>query len=670
VVRSLCDWLDHRIGYRKLVDAMLLEHIPGGARWRYVWGSCLAFVFAIQVITGVLLMLHYSPGDSTAWGSVYFIQYEMDFGWLIRGLHHFGSQTMVVLLAVHMLQVVVAGAQLPPREFNWWIGLGLLGIVLGLSLTGYLLPWDQKGFYATQVATKIAGRIPIIGEHLQTIVVGGPEYGNHTLTQFFTLHVGILPPLAVVLIIVHLYVFRRHGVTAPAGSRGSEVFWPGQAFRDLAACMLVFVVMVCLVVFGKHGNEIDTGVPRSDMTPYEDWAKAGQKGFGANLDAPADRQTPGYPARPEWYFLFLFQLLKYFEGEQFLVGTVYIPNGVLLVLFLLPLLGYGRMRKFGHAIGILVLVALLGAVCVLTFFAIVDDSETPILGFAPKDLEAAKAFRHRLKEAEEKAKRAVQLAHDGIPQEGGNLLLRNDPATQGPRLFEKNCAACHGKSASDLTGFGTEKWIRGLLKDPSSPKYFGLVKGKDNDGKEELLLTGMIDWRARIDSERMPMTQEQKDEQDTTFDKIARFVADQGKPKDKRDEKLTKEVRPLFLTKCAGCHGFEDYWAKERSGKTPKAPDLTDYGSAEWLRLMIMAPCAKSRYGASATSNHMPAFRPMDGPAAQVPLLEFKLAYPDIEKKPGIVNLPDVDREILIRWLTNDDRVVFGGQPISGVKKK
>src|ERR1700677_4800592 len=111
VFRNLSNWLDQRTGYRKLVDAMLLEHVPGGARWRYVWGSCLAFVFGIQLLTGVLLMLHYSPGDVNAWGSVYFIQYEMDFGWLIRGLHHFGSQTMVVLLALHMLQVVLAGAQ-------------------------------------------------------------------------------------------------------------------------------------------------------------------------------------------------------------------------------------------------------------------------------------------------------------------------------------------------------------------------------------------------------------------------------------------------------------------------------------------------------------------------------------------------------------------------------
>src|SRR6266849_10570423 len=181
---GLRSWLDHRISYRTLVAALLIERIPGGARWRYVWGSCLAFVFAIQLITGVLLMTSYSAGDSTAWASVYYIQYQMDFGWFIRGLHHFGSQTMVVLIGVHMLQVVIAGAHLKPREINWWLGLALLGAVLVLSLTGYLLPWDQKGFWATQVATNIAGSLPVLGSFLQKVVVGGPEYGHQTLTHF------------------------------------------------------------------------------------------------------------------------------------------------------------------------------------------------------------------------------------------------------------------------------------------------------------------------------------------------------------------------------------------------------------------------------------------------------------------------------------------------------
>src|SRR5438270_6818462 len=215
-------WFDDRTGSRKLVAALLIERIPGGAKWRYVWGSCLAFVFAIQLVTGVLLMTSYSAGDSTAWSSVYFIQYQMDFGWFIRGLHHFGSQTMVVLLGLHMLQVVIAGAHLPPREINWWLGLGLLGGVLGLSLTGYLLPWDQKGYWATQVATNIAGNLPVAGPWLQKIIVGGPVYGHQTLARFYTLHVGIMPPLVIVLIIAHLTVFRRHGVTtnrAPSGGR-------------------------------------------------------------------------------------------------------------------------------------------------------------------------------------------------------------------------------------------------------------------------------------------------------------------------------------------------------------------------------------------------------------------------------------------------------------------
>src|SRR5260370_27624010 len=150
VLKHLGDWLDHRTGFRKLVGVLLIEHIPGGAKWRYVWGSCLAFVFLIQLATGILLMTAYTPGYSTPWSSVYFIQYEMDFGWLIRGLHHFGSQGMVVLLGIHMLQVVIAGAHLPPREINWWLGLGLLGLGLALSLTGSLLPWHQKGYWATK----------------------------------------------------------------------------------------------------------------------------------------------------------------------------------------------------------------------------------------------------------------------------------------------------------------------------------------------------------------------------------------------------------------------------------------------------------------------------------------------------------------------------------------
>src|SRR5262245_53771426 len=451
------DWVDDRTGLGKVVDAMLLEHIPGGAKWRYVWGSALAIVFSIQLITGVLLMTAYSPGDTNAWSSVYFIQYEMDFGWLIRGLHHFGSQTMVVLLGVHMLQVVIAGAHLKPREVNWWLGLALAGVVLGLSLTGYLLPWDQKGFYATRVATNIAGGLPGVGSFIQKIVVGGPAYGNHTLTRFFGLHVAILPGILIVLLVAHIWVFRRHGVTTPRNPRGEGWFWPDQAFRDLLVGLVIFGIMLGLVIYG-WGNKIEPTPNTEGVVPqrsfYDKIAHAGRDGRGANLDAPADPNTP-YPARPEWYFLSLCQLLNHFAGPQILIGTVVIPGGIALILFLLPFFGAGKLRPFGHIFGVVFVLALLGGVAYLTAQAWVEDQKETTLekppystlkNFVAKnryEAGAAKHFQEEMEAADKLAKRAIQLASDGIPAAGPRYLLRNDPMTAGKKLFKDKCATCH-----------------------------------------------------------------------------------------------------------------------------------------------------------------------------------------------------------------------------------
>src|SRR5438093_13590490 len=221
-MKALKTWLDQRTGYRRIAQYALYENIPGGARWRYIWGSTLVFTLSIQFVTGLFLWMAYSPSSQTAWESVYYIQHQMTGGWLLRGIHHYTASVMNVLLVLHLMQVVIDGAYRAPREINFWFGLGLLLLVLGLSLTGYLLPWDQKGFWATQVATNIAGNLPKVGPDLQKIIVGGPAYGHQTLTRFYALHVGIMPPLVIVLIIVHLTVFRRHGVTTNRALSGGR----------------------------------------------------------------------------------------------------------------------------------------------------------------------------------------------------------------------------------------------------------------------------------------------------------------------------------------------------------------------------------------------------------------------------------------------------------------
>jgi len=663
VLDNLKNWLDHRTGYRKIVELLLIEHIPGGAKWRYVWGSCLAFVFSVQLITGLLLMTAYSPGDSTAWASVYYIQYEMDFGWLIRGLHHFGSQTMVVLLGCHMLQIVIAGAHLPPREVNWWLGLGLMGAVLGLSLTGYLLPWDQKGYWATQVATNIAGNLPVLGPWMQKIIVGGPVYGHHTLTRFFALHVAILPPLIVVLIIAHLAVFRRHGVTAPAGAEGEGWFWPDQAFRDMLASLIVFGVMLGLVIFG-HGHSIERPA-REGLSLWSNIAHAGQRGLGANLDAPADPSEP-YPARPEWYFLFLFQLLKYFEGEKEIIGTVVIPGLAGLVLFVVPLLGYGRMRKFGYWFGIVLIVGLLTSVATLTYLALASDAA---------DTPEAKLLQGEKSKAHERAARAIQLAGDGVPAEGAHMLLRRDPMSRGRQLFNDNCAGCHrlknhfenGEKASDLSQYGSEERTRRLIMNPGHEDFFGRTE-----------LKRMAEW---AEEEGLD---EPDDETKKLMGSVARWLA--GHPrktsKNRASDDYKNGLAAFSELGCNDCHAHEDV---EPGTGIFRAPDLTGYGDEEYLRLMIMAPDHPARYG---VRNAMPVLRDLEGPTRGVTQQEIarnreallaQIAADDpradqrrkrIMDATQPVHLSDVDRELIIRFLLGDSRVVFGGDPITGPPPK
>ncbi|MGZ5565495.1 MAG: cytochrome b, partial [Limisphaerales bacterium] len=405
------DWLDSRIGFRKLSHEALFENIPGGARWRYIWGSTLTFTFIVQILTGCILWMAYSPSSQTAWESVFYIQNNMAGGWVLRGIHHYVAQAMNILLVLHLMQVVIDGAYKAPREVNFWFGLMLLVLVLALSLTGYLLPWDQKGYWATKVATNIAAITPFIGPSVQKIIIGGADYGHHTLTRFFALHAGIIPFCCIALIAWHVALFRRHGITAKRPLRKADAtFWPDQVLMDAVACLAIMAAVMVLVL----------------------------KYHGAELGPPADPSDNFSAARPEWYFLFLFQFLKYFPGGTEIFGAILIPTVIMLVLFLMPFIGRSRS---GHRFNVALLFALIAGAGVLTYAAIQEDQRRP-------EIIAAK------RQAEESAARIKELANSpqGIPPTGAISLLRNDPLTQGPKLFAKYCASCHRYDGHDGTG--------------------------------------------------------------------------------------------------------------------------------------------------------------------------------------------------------------------------
>ena len=572
-MKSFLAWLDHRTGYQKFLHEALYENVPGGSRWRYVWGSTLTFTLAVQFITGIFLWMAYSPSSQTAWESVYYIQNEMAGGWLLRGIHHFTAQAMNVLLVLHLMQVIIDGAYKAPREVNYWFGFFLLLLVLALSLTGYLLPWDQKGYWATKVATNIMAITPFIGSQLQQLVIGGTDYGHHTLTRFFALHAGVLPGLIVVLLIVHIYLFRRHGLTAKEPKRGPDcAFWPDQVLKDAVACLAVMAAVLFLIL-----------KPRL----------FGQGELGAELGAPADASEPYSAARPEWYFLFLFQFLKYFPGGTEIWGAIVIPTIVMGVLFFIPFLG---KWKLGHRFNLGFLFAMFAGISLLTWLAIADDRRKP-------------EYRVAVQSADRDAERIKELAKaEGIPLSGAASLLREDAYTQGPKLFARNCATCHrfdghdglGKtptnapSASDLSGFASREWLTGLI-DPAhidTAQYFG--NSKLREGKMVKFVKKDV---ANYSAEQKASLKK------VITDLSAEAQLNSQRAADEHDAPIIAEGKTLLTSadvRCTECHQFH------KKDEDTTGPDLTGYGSREWLIGFITNPAHERFYG--KRNDRMPKF--------------------------------------------------------------
>lgn len=334
-------WLDDRLKLKSVQKTLLDEPIPGGASWIYVFGSATLFLFLLQAVTGMFLAVYFAPTPDHAYDSIRFIETQVLFGAFVRGLHHWGASGMVVAIGLHMLQVFLYGAYKPPRELLWMVGVVMFLIVLGFAFTGYLLPWDQNAYWATQVGINMVGTVPVVGDLLTPVLRGGDMLGALTLSRFFAMHVLFFPALLVTLVMLHLFILRRVGPAGPwtggverrksgtaeqgggAGSprfverrvRISETFYPRQVFMDAVVMLGIFAV-VAILALTVHFPLADKANP-SDTT---------------------------FVPVPEWYFLFYYQLLKYMHGPLEPVATWILPSLFFLGLLCWPFLDRNPVR--------------------------------------------------------------------------------------------------------------------------------------------------------------------------------------------------------------------------------------------------------------------------------------------------------------------------------------
>jgi len=289
---GVLEWLDERVGVAGIQHLAREKRVPlhRHSVWYYFGGMTL-FLFIVQVVTGGLLLLYYRPSAEGAFESVQFIMADVRFGWLIRSIHSWSANLMIATLFIHMFSAYLLRAYRAPREVTWVTGVLLLFISLAFGFSGYLLPWNKLAFFATRVGTEIAGVVPGVGRFMVRFLRGGDDVTGATLTRFFGFHVAILPALATFVVLVHLWVVQRHGMSVPPGldarSTPTMKFVPNYVLRDLIGWLLALGALAALAAF----------------FPWE----LGEK---ADPFAPAPAGI-----RPEWFFMFMFQTLKFLPAK-------------------------------------------------------------------------------------------------------------------------------------------------------------------------------------------------------------------------------------------------------------------------------------------------------------------------------------------------------------------
>jgi len=336
-------WIDERIQARTLIGALLHVRIPFLAKTYYLGGITL-FLFGVQLATGTLLLLYYQPTPETAYESVLFITSEVTFGWLVRSIHHWAANLMIITLVLHVVRIFFQAAYKYPREMTWLVGIGLLGVTIGFGFTGYLLPWDQRAFWATVVGTEIVGAVPWVGEPILELLRGGADISDATLTRFFAIHVMILPVVFAGLIALHLVFVHQTGLASPkrpdprpreevtGEPERTKPFFPHYVLDEVLAW---YVVLAALVVLASL--------------------------FPAGLEEEANALVTPEHTKPEWYFLSVYELLKHVPR---LVGVL-TPVILVVVLAMLPFIDRSRevrprRRRLAILLGLIFLVGLVG----------------------------------------------------------------------------------------------------------------------------------------------------------------------------------------------------------------------------------------------------------------------------------------------------------------------
>ncbi len=444
--RRLLRWIEKRTGLNLILKVSLDEPIPGGASWAYIFGSGLLFIFISQVITGICLAIYYVPSAQNAHVSVAYITKQVAAGDFLRSLHYYGSSAMVIVLALHFLQTFLYGAYKGRRELLWISGGVLAFLVLGMAFTGYLLPWDQKAYFATAVGTNIVSEVPLVGGWIARLMRGGDTIGTLTLSRFYIAHLFLIPGCIFAFIATHIYLFRKAGAAGPVREDPidpklpPESFYPKQVLMDMGFAM----VLMSALGFLAHFRPVELG-PRAN---------------------PA---AANYLPRPEWYYLPMFEWLKFWEGSTAVLGIVVIPALLALLFFLLPFLDRSfERRPWRRPVPLLAVSFVLLGVIYLGGLSRYQDMHDPTV-----------RRQLILQAAEEKA--YTESPFQPFMQAPGAINLiepasANPTVARGKALFADNgCSGCHGPRGRgaigpSLVGIGKKfapDALVALLRNPS-----------------------------------------------------------------------------------------------------------------------------------------------------------------------------------------------------------